>query len=103
MRPEQTIPERLGDELMAEIEVNTEQADGGWICRVRVQDPRGTSRHEVRVSQHEMERFGRGRSVAQTVQDSIRFLLQREPPQAILQSFSLSTIQRYFPDFEGGP
>lgn len=88
---------------MAEIEVSVESEDVGWICRVEVREQRADSHHEVRVTPGEMERFGHGRSVAQTVRDSMSFLLEREPPASILRTFSLSTIEHYFPDFQGGP
>lgn len=88
---------------MAEIEVSVERTEGGWICGVEVSELRTNSHHEVRVSSEEMERFGHGRTVAQTVHDSMAFLLEREPPNSILRSFSLSTIEHYFPDFQGGP
>lgn len=34
------------------------------------------------------------------VKKSFKFLLDREPPEAILKSFDLSVIQMYFPDYE---
>ena len=78
-------------------------ADGdGHRCRVEVSDGRSTSRHLVRVSRSDVERWGRGRSVEMLVEDSFGFLLQREPKESILTEFDLSVIKRYFPDFNGG-
>jgi hypothetical protein len=34
------------------------------------------------------------------IRRSIEFLLEREPQTAILQSFTLSVIRRYFPEYE---
>ncbi|PJE50484.1 MAG: hypothetical protein COV29_03695 [Candidatus Yanofskybacteria bacterium CG10_big_fil_rev_8_21_14_0_10_36_16] len=34
------------------------------------------------------------------VQESFRFLLEREPKESILSQFNLQTIQRYFPEYE---
>ena len=77
-------------------------ADGdGHRCQVAVADRRSTSRHLVRVSRSDFERWGRGRSVEQLVQDSFDFLLRREPKESILREFDLSIIKRYFPDFDG--
>jgi len=77
-------------------------ADGdGHCCRVEVADGISTSRHLVRVSRSDVERWGRGRSVEQLVRDSFDFLLRREPKESILREFDLSVIKRYFPDFDG--
>lgn len=78
-------------------------ADGdGYRCRVEVSDRKSTSRHQVRVTRSDLERWGRGRSAEQLVQDSFDFLLQREAKESILPEFDLSVIKRYFPDFDGG-
>jgi hypothetical protein len=74
----------------------------GHRCRVEVSDSSSTSRHVVRVSRSELERWGRGRSAEQLVRDSFDFLLQREPKESILREFDLSVVRRYFPDFDGG-
>jgi hypothetical protein len=54
----------------------------------------------VRVSQEELLRYGRGRSVEELVRASFEFLLQREPPASILADLDLSAIERYFPEFQ---
>jgi hypothetical protein len=74
---------------------------GGHRCQVEVSDARSTSRHLVRVSQNDIERWARGRNVDQLVRESFDFLLQREPKESILKEFDLSVIKRYFPDFDG--
>ena len=77
-------------------------ADGdGYRCQVEVSDGISTSRHLVRVSPSDLERWGRGRPVEQLVRASFDFLLQREPKESILREFDLSVIKRYFPDFGG--
>ena len=78
-------------------------ADGdGYRCQVEVSDARSTSRHVVRVSRRDIERWARGRSVEQLVRASFDFLLQRESKESILKEFDLSVIKRYFPEFDGG-
>ncbi|MGB6771280.1 MAG: hypothetical protein WA695_03820 [Candidatus Dormiibacterota bacterium] len=52
------------------------------------------------VSQEELLRYGQGRSVEELIRASFEFLLQREPASSILAEFELSTIERYFPEFE---
>jgi hypothetical protein len=77
-------------------------ADGkGYRCAVDVSDATGTSRHVVRVSVKDFERWGRGRSAEELVADSFSFLLRREPKESILKEFDLAVIRRYFPDYDG--
>jgi len=38
--------------------------------------------------------------VEDLVSRSFEFLLEREPPGAILRQFELSTIESYFPEFD---
>lgn len=68
-----------------------------WIADVVVRD-RATTRHRVRVSPDERARYG-GASVEDLVRRSLLFLLERESNSSILGEFSLSTIERYFPEY----
>ena len=81
------------------ISVTTSRSGRGWICEVAVNDQRGSSRHTVGLSPEEIRRYGRGRSPEQLVRASFEFLLEREPPAAILPRFDLAEIERYFPEF----
>ena len=74
----------------------------GYRCQVEVSDARSTSRHMVRVSRRDIDRWAGGRSVEQLVQNSFDFLLRNESKESILKEFDLSVIKRYFPDFDGG-
>jgi hypothetical protein len=82
------------------IEVTASPGGTGWSAQISVQDSRGRSRHRVTVSKEDLLRYGRGRSVEELIEASFDFLLQREPPSSILAEFDLSTIERYFPEFE---
>ena len=73
----------------------------GYRCEVTVSGDAGSSRHTVRVSAAEMSRWAGGRSAEQLVEDSFAFLLEREPSRSILAEFDLSTIKRYFPEYDG--
>jgi hypothetical protein len=53
--------------------------------------------HHVRVSQAEHARYGSGATPERLVEESFRFLLEREPATSILSRFELSIIERYFP------
>lgn len=81
---------------MAKIQVSAESESE---FRVRVDDGRGTSEHRVTVSRDELERYGAGVGAEELVEESFRFLLDREPKESILSSFGLSTIERYFPEY----
>ncbi len=79
------------------IVVSSAAAGDGWQCRVEV-DHRYS--FQVDVSAAELLRYAP--SVADPkdlVERSFRFLLEREPPSSILKSFSLLTIERYFPEY----
>ena len=69
--------------------------------QVRLTDDDGTStEHEVTLSRAEWERFGDGyRTPEALIEASCRFLLEREPKEAILPAFDLGEITRYFPSF----
>jgi hypothetical protein len=86
--------------MSVSVEVRTSRESDGWSVDVWVHDPKGRSHHRVRVSQAELLRYGRGRSVDELIRASFEFLLQREPPSSILADFELSTIEHYFPEFK---
>ncbi len=81
---------------MSEIRVETET--GGRWC-VEVVEGGRTSRHSVGVSPDEAERFGGGASPERLLEESFRFLLEREPASSILGRFELSVIADYFPEY----
>lgn len=90
-----------GDDRSAGIGVRAEPTGpSGWVCTVTVAGPRGRRRHLVRVSPGERARYGPHTSVEELVRRSVEFLLAREAPSAILATFDLGAIQRYFPEYE---
>ncbi|MHB1500700.1 MAG: hypothetical protein ACYCYK_05965 [Candidatus Dormibacteria bacterium] len=86
--------------MATEISVRATPTRDGFSCRVEIKEARGRSSHLVRVTEDELRRYGRGRGVEELVTASFWFLLEREPPSSILAAFDLSTIGRYFPEFE---
>lgn len=67
---------------------------------VEVNDGGTTTTHAVTVPPDLLEAWGLDESrEAEVVEESFRFLLEREPASAILRSFSLGVIRRYFPDY----
>ena len=86
---------------MSRIEVEAAPAEDGWLARVRVGDPGAERRYEVGVSRAELARFDPGAAEpSDLVRRSFQFLLEREPKESILGSFGLSTILRYYPEYE---
>ena len=86
---------------MAETDVQCQRIDNGWLCAVTVADDRSTSSHTVAVGDADLQRFGSGaEEPTDLVRRSFAFLLAREPKEAILRSFDLPVIGRYFPEFE---
>lgn len=56
--------------------------------------------YEVTIEQADQARLAPKQSPEQLAEAAFRFLLDREPPDAIMPSFGLMTIARYFPEFE---
>ena len=81
---------------MAQIEVTH---SGGDRYRVRVEEGGSRTEHEVTAPADERQRYGGSASAEKLLEASFEFLLEREPQQAILRSFRLSVIERYFPEY----
>ena len=66
--------------------------------RVRVGD---RTEHEVTAPPESLRRASAhdGEPPEETLRRAFAFLLDREPPESILRSFSLDVVARYFPDF----
>ncbi len=85
------------------VTVTVEPKDSRWSCEVIVEHAGERTRHLVTVSEADLERWGSGteaKDVESLVARSFDFLLEREPPGAILARFDLSVIQRYFPEYD---
>jgi hypothetical protein len=68
---------------------------------VVVRDARGESRHRVTVHAEDAGRWARlGAGPAHCVEAAMRFLLDREPKESILDAFDMRVIRRYFPEFD---
>ncbi len=81
---------------MAEILVT---ADGD-LFDVTLTDGASTSRHEVDASPSELSALGlENHDPRAVVEESLRFLLEREPKESIMGTFALSTITGFFSDY----
>ncbi len=58
------------------------------------------TRHEVTMAREDQRRLAPGAGAEVLIEAAFRFLLDREPKEAILTRFDVSVISRYFPDFE---
>jgi hypothetical protein len=85
------------------VKVHAETKSDHWLCDVSVDHAGLRTRHAVTVRRADLDRWGGGterEDVESLVTRSFDFLLQREPANAILASFDLSVIQRYFPEYD---
>lgn len=86
---------------MVEITVTTSEKDEGYDFQVTVQGGGSQTRHRVTLTKPYYERLTGGNvSPEKLVEESFRFLLEREPKEAILRSFDLPVISDYFPAYE---
>ena len=84
----------------ATIEVNVVETNQGYAFDVIVREGKGETRHRVTLTEEDLRRFGGGKvGPAALVQESFRFLLEREPKESILGRFELPVIARYFPEY----
>jgi hypothetical protein len=68
---------------------------------VVVHEGASETRHRVAISRAAAERLGGGRHTPeQCLEAAFRFLLDREPKEAILARFDVDVIAGYFPEFE---
>lgn len=67
---------------------------------VSVNEPPGRTEHRVTLSRSDYSRLCAGTEPRHCVEAAFRFLLDREPKEAILRRFNLTLIAHYFPEFE---
>lgn len=85
------------------ITVHASRSGEGWVCQVAVELRGKRTEHTVTVSPSSLARWGAGsepKDVEDLVRRSFEFLLEREPPGAILRQFELSVIETYFPEYD---
>lgn len=70
------------------------------FCVIVVED-RSETKHEVTMAESIYQKLSHGKiSPERCVQAAFQFLLDREPKEAILTRFDLTTISKYYPSFE---
>jgi hypothetical protein len=86
---------------MAQIDVEQTERGDQYEFRVTVRDSGGQTQHRVSLERGDYRRLaGDQATPAELVEESFRFLLEREPKESILRSFDLTVIGRYFPEYE---
>ena len=86
---------------MATIVVKKSKRGYNYEFQVTVRERGGESQHRVTLRKADYERLTGGLSSPEAlVTESFQFLLEREPKEAILGSFDLMLISRYFPEYE---
>jgi len=73
---------------------------GSDMFTVTVTEGSSSTTHKVRLSANDRSRFAPNAPAVQLVEESFRFLLEREPKESILRTFDLSVIRRYFTEYE---
>ena len=81
----------------ARIDVSHVEGDS---FRVTVDEGGGRTTHLVTVDPAYPGRIAGSVTREEVVRRSFEFLLEREPKEAILRSFALPVIARYFPEYE---
>ena len=71
----------------------------GWHCTVVLGDDAGATTHEVSVDRDTLDDLAPGTPPEELVRASFEFLLEREPREAIMRSFELPIIGRFFGDY----
>jgi hypothetical protein len=86
--PEIAVKRTAVEQFQSRFEVTVEELDS-------------TTRHEVTLARGDFERLGQNcRSPEELIIRCFEFLLEREPKESIMESFDISVIGRYFPEFE---
>ncbi len=75
-------------------------AGKGWSCQVTVGRDANATTHEVGLTAADLARLApTAQDPTALVTESFRFMLEREPREAILRQFDLPVIGRYFPEY----
>lgn len=86
--------------MAAGVEVVARPTADGWVADVTLRGGPRAARYRVRVPRDAWQRLTGGQvPVEDLVRASFEFLLEREPPESILQAFEITVISRYFPEY----
>jgi len=80
------------------IEVYAIPGQGRFVVVVR--EGGSETRHEIVASEAALARLAPGAAAETVIAATFRFLLEREPKEAILSRFDIAVVSRYFPEYE---
>lgn len=86
--------------MNATVDVRLVEDRDPFVFDVAARDENSETRHRVTLARKDFARLAAGADANGLVEASFRFLLDREPKEAILAGFDVSVIARYFPEFE---
>ncbi len=67
--------------------------------QVTIEEANGKTTHVITISENLLDFLPKNLSDEEIVSSIFRFLLDREPKEAILSNFDISIIPSYFPEF----
>jgi len=79
--------------------VSCEPNESGWQCSVTIGDDAGATTHDVSVDHESLNDLAPDAPPEELVRISFEFLLEREAREAIMRSFELPIIGRFFGDY----
>ncbi len=86
---------------MIEVHVKKENEASPWHFSVKVVDGKSSTEHQVTMDEKTYQQLSEGKVSAEAcVEGAFRFLLDREPKEAILRQFDITKILYYFPEFD---
>jgi hypothetical protein len=89
-------------EEVAIIVLSEERLDNGWVVQVQLgeqSDEAGT--YNVQIDQDLYERLTGGLTTpGDLMEETFKFLLEREPKESIQKTFDLDVVSTYFRDYE---
>ena len=77
----------------------TVEALGEEEFRVQVVEGSTRTTHRVTARVDQQRRYAPDVAATRLIEESFRFLLEREPKESILQVFELPVIEQYFPEY----
>jgi hypothetical protein len=84
----------------AQIKVELISTDNPLIFSVVVVDRGGQTQHQVTIERSLFQQLSSKRATPEVFMEAtFRFLLDREPKEAIMSRFNVTVIPRYFPEY----
>jgi len=81
--------------------LDKEETENGWRFSVEILEDDDSTEHVVNVSNEVYQDITKGKvEVDVLVEESFKFLLEREGKESILPSFNLEKISEYFPEYK---